>query len=448
MTALKLSDGDFTTMQNQASAKGLLSSRLWLWALLILGVISVLTGLRTVLPLSSRQSRQEAVQALTTPVAQETLTIRVEGSGMVVSVDTVNLSPKTTGRLETLFVEQGDTVQTGQVLAQMDIGSLQAEFDRTQAQLAQAEADYAKIVAGNRPEEIRRADAQVAAAEARMELATTQLARYRELAAQGAISQNDLDQYINEARNAEANLQETQQLLAETASGSRPEEVAAAEAAAAAAQAQVAIIETQLDDANIRAPFDGVVTQIYATVGAIVTPTTTASATASATSSSILALSSGLEVEVDVAEANVDQVAVEQRVEIVADTFPTQTFEGRVKRIAPEAVIENNVTTFHVVVELLTGLDQLRSGMTVDATFIGDTVANALMVPTVAIASEGGELGVRVADPQGNSVFQPVTVGLTQRGKTQILSGLEAGDRVFLDLPEGELESPSVPSPF
>jgi HlyD family secretion protein len=207
----------------------------------------------------------------------------------------------------------------------------------------------------------------------------------------------------------------------------------------------MAIVETNLAEAEIRAPFAGVVSQTYATVGAIVTPTTSASATASATSSSILALSAGLEVEVKVAEASIGRVAVGQSVEILADAYPQQTFKGRAKRIAPEALIENNVTVFQVTVELQTGLEELRSGMTVEATFIGATVPDALLVPTVAIATEDGELGVRVGDNAGNPIFQPVTVGLTQDGKTQILSGLEKGDRIFLDLPQAERRSPFAP---
>ena len=425
-------------MHHTTLAKELLSSKRWILGLSVLGVLLVLLALATVRSRSPRQSREDTIAALTTPVTQEALTIQVEGSGTVVAMDTVNLSPKATGQLEVLLVEQGDTVQAGQLLAQMDTGSLQAELEQRQAQVDQADADYAKTVAGNRQEAIRRAEAQVAAAQSQMELATTQLSRFQALADQGAISQNDLDQYSNEARNAAATLQEAQEQLAETASGSRSEDIAATAAAVAAARAQVAITQTQLDDANILAPFDGVVTQTYATVGAIVTPTTSASATASATSSSILALSSGLEVEVDVSEANIGQVAVGQAVEILADAFPHQPFEGVVKRIAPEAVIENNVTTFQVVVELVTGLDELRSGMTVDAIFVGDTVPDALMVPTVAIATEAGALGVRMPDAEGNPVFQPITVGPTQDGKTQILEGLTAGDRVFLDFPEGD----------
>jgi HlyD family secretion protein len=395
-----------------------------------------------------REAASRDLNAVTQPVETADLTVRVEGRGSVVAVTTVNLSPKTTGRLEALYVDQGATVAAGQVLARMEGGTLEAELAQRRAQLAQAEAEYDRTVAGNRPEAIRRAESQVASAQSQVELAVSQRDRFRDLAAQGAISQNELDQYETEARNAEASLSEAQQQLAETASGARPEEIAAAAAAVAAAKAQVEIVATQLGEATIRAPFGGVVTQTYATVGAIVTPTTSASATASATSSSILALSSGLEVEVEVSEASIGQVAVGQVVEIVADAFPQETFKGRVKRVAPEALIENNVTVFQVTVELQTGLDRLRSGMTVAATFVGETVADALMVPTVAIATEDGQLGVRVADGLGNPIFRPVTVGLTQGGKTQILTGVEGGDRIFLDMPqEGGRSRFSPPSP-
>ncbi|MEM9265266.1 MAG: efflux RND transporter periplasmic adaptor subunit [Cyanobacteria bacterium P01_F01_bin.13] len=380
-------------------------------------------------------NRAEVLEELTVPVTREPLAIRVEGNGTVVSKDTVNLSPKTTGRLADLYVQQGDRVEAGQMVARMEVGSLAAELQQRKAQLDQAEADYARILAGNREEDIRQVEARLVSAQSQVDLTTTRLERFEDLARQGAISQNDLDQYVNEAQSAAANFNEVQQQLKATTSGSRPEEIAAAVANVAAAQAQIQVIETELADANIRAPFTGYVTQTYATIGAIVTPTTTASATASATSSSILALSAGLEVEVDILEANIGQIQVGQSVEIVAEAFPNQVYTGQVQRIAPEAIIENNVTTFQVVVELLTGANQLRSGMTVDATFVGETLTDTLMVPTVAIATQDGQIGVQMPDSEGDAEFQPVTVGITQAGRTQILQGLDAGDRIFLELP-------------
>ena len=411
------------------------TSRRWLGGilglLLLLGVGVALR--RSSVPRDANQA--ERLETLTVPVTHKPLAIRIEGNGTVVSKDSVNLSPKTTGRLAELYVQQGDRVEAGQVLARMEVGSLAAELRQRKAQLDQAKADYARILAGNREEDILQAEARLVAAQSQVDLTTTRLERFKDLAHQGAISQNELDQYVNEAQSAVANFNEVQQQFYATTSGSRPEEIAAAAANVAAAEAQIEVIETELSDAKIHAPFAGHVTQTYATIGAIVTPTTTASATASATSSSILALSAGLEVEVDILEANIAQVQVGQSVEIVAEAFPNQVYTGRVQRIAPEAIIENNVTTFQVVVELVTGSNQLRSGMTVDATFIGETLTDALMVPTVAIATQDGQLGVQIPNSEGNADFQPVTVGITQAGRTQILQGLEAGDRIFLELP-------------
>ncbi len=411
--------------------------RWWLWAIALLSILLLLGVVNRSRRLRQASENQEATLAtLTQPVEVTDLTVRVEGTGSVVAQDTVNLSPKTTGRLAVLYGEQGDPVQAGDTLAQMEVGTLTDELARTEALLAQAEAEYARVVAGNRSEDIRRAEAEVTSAESQVVLTSTQLARYRELADRGAIAQSELDQYVNEANTAEANFEQAQAQLEEVASGSRSEDVAATAAAVASAKAQVAAVQTQINEATIRAPFDGIITQTYATVGAIVTPTTSASATASATSSSILAIAAGLEIEIDVSEANIAQVEVGQSVEIVADAFPQQVFMGRVGRISPEAILENNVTLFQVVVTPITGLDQLKSGMTVDATFIGETLADALMVPTVAIATEFGQLGVHVVDDTGEPTFQPVTVGLTQDGKTHVLTGLEMSDRVFLDLPQ------------
>ena len=414
--------------------------RYWWKRTLTFGLLLLLGGgitlRRLEVPIAIGNTKQaDLLEVLTVPVTYEALAIRVEGNGTVISKDTVNLSPKATGRLESLYVQQGDLVEAGQIVARMEVGSLVAELQQRQAQLAQAEAEYSRILAGNRKEDILQVEARLVAARSQVDLTTTRLGRYQDLARQGAISQNDLDFYVHDAQNAEANLNDIQQQLKAISNGSRPEEIAAAAANVAAAQAQIKIIETELAEANIRAPFSGHVSQTYASIGAIVTPTTSASAKASATSSSILALSSGLEVEIDILEANIGQIEVGQSVEILAEAFPNQVYQGHVLRIAPEAIIDNNITTFQVTVELLTGSDQLRSGMTVDATFISETSIDALMVPTVAIATKDGQLGVHLLSSEGNIDFQSVTVGITQTGKTQILQGLEVGDRIFLELP-------------
>ena len=412
----------------------------WRWALPLVAVL-VLAGAGGLYTASRRAASDPDLSELTVPVQTEDLTVRVEASGSVVPISTVNVSPKTSGRLAALYVDQSTQVKAGQMLARMDSETLKAKLAQAKAQLAQANAGYEKVRTGSRSEEISRARAQVAAAQAQADLNRERAKRYRNLAADGAIAQDQLDEVLSGDRSARASLREAQQQLQQLTTGSRSEDIKSAAAKVAAARAQVALAQTQVDDTIIRAPFASIVTQKYATVGAIVTPTTSASTTASATSTSIVALASELEIKVNVPETDITQVKNGQRVEIVADAYPDRTFEGRVRLIAPEAVVEQNVTSFQVRVQLVSGQSELRSGMNVDVTFIGETVPDALVVPTVAIVTRQGKTGVLVPDEQGNEQFRAVTVGLTQDRQTRVLKGLRQGERVFIDFPGGKAPS-------
>jgi HlyD family secretion protein len=372
----------------------------------------------------------------TEAVTLQSLTVRVESSGSLEPISTVNVSPKTAGRLAKLYVKQGDRVSKGQIVARMDGGTLKAELAQVQAQLAQIQAQYALTKNGARREEVSQAKTQVAAAKAKAEFSEKKLARYQILAKEGAISKNDLDQYLSEHQSNQATVQEAQEKLQQLARGSRPEELDQRVAQVAESRAKVDQIQSQLNETLIHAPFDGIVTQTYAIAGAIVTPTTSASSTASATSTSILAIASGIQAKIKVPEITIPQIRVGQKVEIESDAYPNRTFPGRVTRISPEAVLENNVTFFQVLVEFLNLQGELRAGMNIDATFVGKAIPKALTVPTVAIATQSGSMGVMVADAQGQPKFQPVTVGLTQKGQTQIVEGIKPGDRIFLDIPQ------------
>jgi HlyD family secretion protein len=302
---------------------------------------------------------------------------------------------------------------------------------------------------GNRPEEIAQAEAQVAQAEARVteaqaqfDLAEERVGRNRSLATEGAISSDDLDEVLNQAETARASLAQTQAALRESQRGlelvrrgSRSEDIAEAQAQLAEAQADLRSVQVEYDDTFIRAPFDGIITQKYASEGAFVTPTTSASEASSATSTAIVAVAEGLEVLAEVPEVDIQQLQVGQPVEVAADAYPGQVFRGEVLLIAPEAVVDQNVTSFQVRVALTSGEDKLLSGMNVDVTFLGDEMTNALVVPTVAIVTRDGETGVLVPNEDNQPEFRSVMLGTSVGNQTQILEGLEPGDRVFTDIP-------------
>ena len=415
------------------------------WTIPVL-IVLIISGMGIYL-VSRRQKVQPNIESLTVPVKTQTLSVRIEANGSIEPIASVNISPKTTGRLVALYVEQGDEVKAGQILARMDAEDFQAELTHAQAELAQARAEYTRVLNGNRREAIARAKSQVLSAQAQADLSSKKLAKNRFLAQEGAIAQLTLDEYISENQTALAHLAEAQEQLRELETGSRIEDIEQSQAKVAAAQAQVATVKIKLEDTKIRAPFDGIVSQKYATVGAIVTPNVSASSTSSATSTSILSIASELEVKVSVSEINISHIKPLQQVEIIADAYPYRTFAGKVKQIAPEAIVENNVTSFEVTVELITGKSELRSGMNIDALFIGNQIKDALTIPTVAITTDRGQIGVMVASDRSKAEFKPVRIGFSQDGQTQIIQGLATGDRVFIDTPPEKRRSKKISLP-
>lgn len=419
----------------------------WLLGLLAAGVLGAGA---TTYALTQRRSAPIDLATMTVPVEAQSLQVRITASGTVQPIQTVNLSPKNPGILVELLVQQGDRVQKGQMIARMENDDAQAQVLQAQARVDRATAKLTQARVGSRPEDIAQAEARVRQAEARVKesqarlgLAQQRLDRNQVLADQGAISSDRLDEILSEVATAsatlaqlQAGLQESRRSLEESQNGSRPEEIAAAEADLAEARGSLRAAEVKKQDGFLYAPFSGTVTQKFADEGAFVTPTTSASEVTSATSTAVVAIAEGLEVLAQVPEVDIRQLRVGQPVEIVADSYPGQTFQGKVRLIAPEAVVQQNVTSFQVRVSLQTGQDKLLSGMNTDVTFLGDQMANAVVVPTVAIVTNEGETGVLVPNGENQPEFRAVTLGAAVENQTQILEGLEPGERVFTDIPK------------
>lgn len=419
----------------------------WLIGLVAAGLIG--TGSLTY-GLLQRRSSAPDISAMTVPVESQALQVQITASGTVQPVQTVNLSPKNPGILEELFVQQGDRVTRGQLIARMANDDVEAQLIQAQAKVDRAAARLSEVRAGNRPEDIAQAEARVqqaqagvTEAEARLNLAEERVRRNQALADEGAISGDELDEVLNTAETARASLEQARATLRESQrslelqrNGSRAEEIAAAEADLAEARGNLRAVEVQRQDTFLYAPFSGIVTQKFADEGAFVTPTTSASEVTSATSTAVVAIAEGLEILAEVPEVDIQQLRVGQPVEIMADSYPGEKFQGKVKLIAPEAVVEQNVTSFQVRIALETGQDKLLSGMNTDVTFLGKKMADAVVVPIVAIVTKEGETGVLVPDANNEPQFRPVTLGTAVRNQTQILEGLEPGERVFTDIPK------------
>ena len=307
----------------------------------------------------------------------------VTATGELDAVERVNVSPKRQGLIEELYVDEGDSVKAGQALARMDAGDLRDREQELLANLRSTEAELAR--------------------------SASELKRNEPLYRQGAISLNDLNRFRAD---------EQVKRMAVNAARQRLE------------QRQV-----EQDELIVRAPFSGVISQRFADPGAFVTPTTTASASAGATSSSIVELSQGLEVLAKVPESDLGRLRPGLPASVRVDAFPDRRFAARIRQIAPRAVKTNNVTSFEVKLALVNPAPELRIGMTADVDFQTGRLEARTLVPTVAVVTEEGRPGLLLVGKDSQPSFQAVELGVSSGKDTQILSGITAGTRVFIDRP-------------
>ena len=381
--------------------------------------------------------QQAKLKVQTAPVERSNLVLTVSANGTVQPEQLINVSPKTAGILKQLLVKEGDSVQQGQVLAYMDTSNLQGQLRQAQGNLAAATANLQRVTAGNRQQDTAQAKAKLQDAQFALRQAEDDLQRNRALYQPGAVSRQVLDTALTTRDRAQAQVNQYQEALALSQAGSRTEDVQQFRAQESAAQGAVQIVQANLNDTVIRAPFSGLVARKFADPGSFVTPTTAGSAVSSATSSSILSLASTNQVVAQVAEANIAQIRMGLAATIQADAYPGKTFTGGVTQIATQSNVVLNVTSFEVKTSVLDPQHLLKSGMNVNVEFKAGELKDVLVVPTAAIVQQTNAQGVFVAQGSGDPIFMPIVVGTTMNDKTEVKSGLTGNEQVLLSFPPG-----------
>jgi len=213
----------------------------------------------------------------------------------------------------------------------------------------------------------------------------------------------------------------------------RLSDIQAAQAAVSKAQAEVNNRSIQLHDATIYAPRNGVVLQKYVEEGTIIS----SGQSLSSDGTKIVQIGdiSSLFIDVGVDESDVGKISMGQKVKISLDAVPEAKPEGRVVRIDPQAINDRDVTTVHVRVEIKNPDAAIKPGMNATCQFIVRDVRDVLVVPSDAV-KEGRTGGntVRVLTKDDKSEVRPVQVGVVGSEKTEIKSGLKAGDKVILGI--------------
>ncbi len=270
------------------------------------------------------------------------------------------------GKVTQRYVQAGSAVKAGDLLLELDPKDLQQAVNSTAA--------------------------QVASAESQLKLAESNLARYRQLYEQGAVSQAALDQYQNAYD--------------------------VAQAAARQAGAQYAQGSNQLGYSSLYADKAGVVSSVNVEAGQVV----------SAGQMVLTLVQDGeREIEISVPENRLADLQKAERLQAAFWALPGVLAEGRVREVAPMA--DQATRTYKVRISLATAPAEIKLGMTASVKVAGTAPAASLYVPLSALYQAGEQANVWVVE-EGVAVLRPVKVGAFGDGKIRILSGLQAGETV------------------
>ena len=234
----------------------------------------------------------------------------LQATGYVVARQMATVSANVTGTVRAIYIEEGRTIERGDIMATLDDHVQQARLDWIQAELNSTKSAI-------RVSEIAQRRAQA------------ELDRAESLAGRALISLSNLDDMRAELEKIEA-------------------DVAVARLKAIASKRQKAVYQAELNKLVIRAPFTGVVIHRTAQVGEVVSPVSAGELTR--TGIGTLVDMSSLEVEVDVSETYIQRVQVSQRVEVNLNAYPDITYAGRVLAIIPTA--DRNKATIKVRIGL------------------------------------------------------------------------------------------------
>ena len=240
----------------------------------------------------------------------------------------VRLAFQSSGRIDSLAVDEGDSVKKGQLLAQIDPVRYEAHLAKAQAEVAVREQELARLLAGSRAEEIAQARAEVAGAQANFGDAQKLYKRREALFATHSIPRQELDDAKARLDSAQAQLDKAKEALELSVKGPRKEDIAAARAALRAAQASETLARHELDDTKLVAPRDGVIEQRVLETGDMAS---------SQTPVFTLAVVNPVWVRAYLSETDLGKVKPGMPVQIFSDSFPQKSFPGWVGFISPSA---------------------------------------------------------------------------------------------------------------
>jgi multidrug efflux pump subunit AcrA (membrane-fusion protein) len=356
-----------------------------------------------------------------TAVTQDTIRRIVRGDGVLFPRDQASISPKLAAPVAKFYVNRGDHVKPGQLLATLENRDLIASANEARGALVQAESNLRTIQGATVPEAVVKAQTDVEAARQARDAAKKVLDSRQELYEEQALARRQVEESRVSFAQADATYRSAVEHLRTLQSVSKEEQIKSAQGQVEAARAHLQSLEAQVAYSQIRSPIAGVVSDRPLYAGELANPGT--------------ALLTVIDISSVVARVNVPQ-AEATPVRVGQPAAVTQTdsdveLNGKVSVVSPAT--DPSTTTVQVWVQADNPGERLKPGASVHAAIATEIYKAATVVPAAAILpGEEGGTAVLTVSADSRAHKRPVKLGIREGNKVQVLSGVSPGESVVV----------------
>jgi multidrug efflux pump subunit AcrA (membrane-fusion protein) len=356
-----------------------------------------------------------------TAVTQDTIRRIVNGDGMLFPRDQASVMPKIASPVEKFYVNRGDHVKQGQLLAVLESRDLTAQAAEGQGAMDQAESNLRTTSGASVPEAVVKAQTDVDADRQAMDAAKKVFDSREQLFKQGALAQRQVDEALVSYTQAKAQFDSAQEHLRVLQAVAKDEQIKTASSQVESAKAHHQSLEAQLSYARILSPIGGVIADRALYAGEMATP---------GTPLLVVMDISRVVARVSVPQSQAATVKVGHPATIT-QVDSGQEVPGKVIVVSPAT--DPASTTVQVWVEAENPGEKLKPGASVHAVIITEMFKAATVVPIAAILP-GEEKGTAVLTVSADSTAhkKQVQLGVREGDKVQILSGVRPGEEVVV----------------
>ncbi len=362
------------------------------------------------------RGKGNAPQFRTDKVVKGDVEMAVTATGTVNPVTTVLVGTQVSGTIKNIYVDFNSPVKKGQLIAGIDPALFEAQVNQARANLFSAKANLEK-------------------AEATLIDAKRTMDRNKELFSKNLIARSDFDTAETNNETAKASVNAAKSQIAQT-------------------EAALKLVETNLQYTKIVSPVDGIVVSRNVDVGQ-----TVAASFQTPTLFSIAQDLTKMQIDTNVAEADIGQVKVGQDVEFTVDAYSDITFKGKVWQVRNAPITVQNVVTYDVVIQVANPELQLKPGMTANVSVIISIKKDILKIPNAALRFKPAEKSKTATQQKGAGVWileqeKPkrvtISTGISDGNYSELVSGeIKEGQELIVEsLTKAKAPQPSGPRMF